>query len=100
MVSMSVTNNGDKPIKSIKLLVTAKNKKGVMLQSQGTTIRQLVASDTINAGETKRLSFIKGYDNPDVNDMELKEAIIEFFNGSLERIPGKPENIPGKKNGY
>ncbi len=100
MVSMSVTNNSNKPIKSIKLLVIAKNKKGTMLQSQGTTIRQLTASDTIKAGETKSLSFVKGYDNPDVNDMELKEAIIEFFNGSLERIPGKPEIMPGKKNGY
>ena len=91
--SVSITNRSGMPIKSVKLLVVAKDKKGTILQSQGTTIKQLIANDTIRSGSTRHLFFGKAYDNPNINTLELKETIVEFFNGSLEKIPGNQEQI-------
>jgi hypothetical protein len=91
--SVSIINRSSKPIKSVKLLVVAKDKRGTILQSQGTTIKQLIANDTIRSGSTRHLFFSRAYDNPNINTLEVKETIVEFFNGSLEKIPGSQQQI-------
>jgi archaellum component FlaG (FlaF/FlaG flagellin family) len=85
-VRMKVTNNTAKTIKSTKFLVIAKDKKGVLLQSDGSTIKKLINTDTIKASESREIYFEKAYNNTHIAELELKELTVEYTNGALEII--------------
>lgn len=85
-VKIKITNNSGKTIKSIKFLVIAKDKKGVLLQSDGSTIKKLINMDGIKASESKEIYFEKAYNNPHITELELKGLTVEYTNGALEII--------------
>lgn len=83
---IKITNNSRKTIKSTKFLVIARDKKGVLLQSDGSTIKKLINTDTIKASESKEIYFEKAYNNQHIAELELKELTVEYTNGALEII--------------
>lgn len=85
-VRIKITNNSGKTIKSTKFLVIARDKKGVLLQSDGSTIQKLINTDTIKASESREIYFEKAYNNPHIAEMELKGLTVEYTNGALEII--------------
>lgn len=91
--AITITNNSNKTIKSTKFLVIARDKKGMILQSDGSTLKKLICTDTIEATETRKIYFEKAYNNQHIAELELKELIVEYVNGALERIKQKaPKN--------
>lgn len=74
----------EKIIKSVWLVITAQNKKGIMLQHQGVTLRKLVRNVEIAPGESATLTFDEAFKGEAIYRVALKEATVEFENGSLE----------------
>lgn len=87
-VNISITNNSGKTIRSVKILVLTKDKKGIILQNFGSTLRPLISRDTIASGQTRQLHFKNAFDHAGIAEAELKQATIEYENGALE-ILGK-----------
>jgi hypothetical protein len=83
---IKITNNSGKTIKSTKFLVIARDKKGVLLQSDGSTMKKLINTDTIKDSESREIYFEKAYNNPHIAELELKELTVEYTNGALEII--------------
>jgi hypothetical protein len=93
---IKITNNSDKTIKSTKFLVIARDKKGVLLQSDGSTLKKLISTDTIETAEAREIYFEKAYNNQHIAELELKELTVEYANGALEII--KPKAAQNKSS--
>jgi hypothetical protein len=83
-VNIFISNHSDKMIRSVKIFVLTKDKKGIILQNFGSTLRPLVSRDTVGVGQAKQLHFKNAFDNTRIAETELKQAIIEYENGALE----------------
>ncbi|WP_162903215.1 hypothetical protein [Taibaiella koreensis] len=75
--------SGDKPIRSARFTLIAKDKNGVMLMEGGSALHQLSGQETITPGTSGTFSFPAAYTIRGVDQVVLKEVYVTFSNGSL-----------------
>jgi len=84
-VTFEVTNHArGKSIRSVRFRMMAFDKRKVVLQSDGATLKQLVHTGAIQPEETKTIQFEEAFRNPSVDSIAVVGATVEFMNGSLE----------------
>lgn len=81
---ITITNSSDKKIKSVVFNVVASDKDGFVLESEGFSIRKLVAKETVEPASSKTFSFEKAFLNEKIAKLELNSAIVEYENGSID----------------
>ena len=74
----------DKTIRAVQFTLVAFDDKGVTLQSNGATLRKLSSATTIDPEDSATIYFDKAFNIDRVANVELKQVVVEFSNGSLE----------------
>lgn len=84
-VSLIVRNNTkEKVISTVQFTLVAQDKNNVILQNDGATLRKLSDNTQIHPGETGTIYFDKAFTITHIDNIELKQVIVQFTNGSLE----------------
>jgi hypothetical protein len=84
--AITVFNYSDKKIKRINFSVIATDKSGLVLESEGFSIKRLVATDTVDPNTSKTFTFQKAFQNDQIARLEVSNAIVEYENGSIDII--------------
>ena len=86
---ITVSNQTDKQIKRIDFNVVATDSSGLVLESEGFAIKKLVVTDTMAPHSRKTFNFDQAFVNPNVADLDVNNAIVEYDNGSIEILTKK-----------
>lgn len=84
--TITITNLSDKKIKRIDFSVIANDSLGVALVSDGIAIKRLVSGTVVEPYSSKTVTFDKAFLNNRVATMTLRNATIEYENGSIDII--------------
>lgn len=88
--AITVTNLSDKKITRIDFSVIANDSAGVALESDGIAIKRLVSTTVVEPYSSKTINIDKAFLNNRVATMTLRNAIVEYENGSIDIINSDP----------